>query len=109
MDVSKDGALIVTGGEGGQVQLWDGVEHVLIGEGFRGHEAGIESVAMAPDGSFFVTADTSKILVWAGPGRWADMICSKLVWNMSNKQWRAWVSPKIPYMEQCPGLKPAPE
>jgi len=109
MDVSADGAWIVTGGADGQVQLWDGVEHVLIGSGFLGHDAEIRSVAMAPDGSFFVTADTSKILVWPGPDRWAGLICSKLVSNMSGKQWREWVSPKIPYEEQCVGLKRAPD
>ncbi len=110
VDVSADGKWIVTGGEAGQVQLWDGVEHVLIGATFLGHGANnIQSVAMAPDGSFFVTADANKILVWLGPDRWADLICSKLVWNMSNKQWREWVSPNIHYREQCAGLKLAPD
>jgi WD40 repeat protein len=109
MDISADGGLIVTGGHGGQVQLWDGVEHVLIGDSFPGHARDIQSVAMAPDGNFFVTADITNILVWPGPDRWASMICSKLVWNMSARQWRDWVSPNIPYKEQCAGLRLAPE
>jgi len=110
MDASADGGLIVTGGAHGQVQLWDGVEHVLLGKSFHGHGTEeIQSVAMAPDGSFFVTADAKKILVWPGPDQWAKMICSKLIWNMSDKQWRAWVSPNIQYQEQCPGLKPTPD
>jgi WD40 repeat protein len=110
MDVTDDGSLIVTGGERGQVQLWDGVEHVLIGASFlRQRMDEIQSVAMAADGSFFVTADAADILVWPGPARWADMICSKLGWNMSNKQWREWVSSSIPYQEQCPGLTRAPD
>jgi hypothetical protein len=61
-------------------------------------------VAMAPDGSFFVTADAKKILVWSGPDQWAKIICSKLIWNLSEKQWHEWVSPNIPYQEQCQGL-----
>lgn len=112
MDVSADGKWIVTGGEGGQVQLWDGVEHVLIGRRFTGHGARkIQSVAMAPDGRFFVSADAQKILVWPGPDRWADMVCSKLYQNMSRKQWREWVSSNIPYEEQCsgPDFKIAPD
>ena len=104
MDISADGKWIVTGGEGGQVQLWDGVEHVLIGRRFTGHGSNkIQSVAMAPDGSFFVTADAQKILVWRGPDRWADMVCSKLYRNMSKKQWSEWVSPTIDYEKQCFG------
>ena len=91
--------------QGQPIQL----EHVLIGRRFLEHKAEIQSVAMAPDGTFFVTADAAKILVWPGPDRWADMICSKLVWNMSNKQWREWVSPDIPYREQCAGLELAPD
>jgi WD40 repeat protein len=110
VDVSADGRLIVTGGSHGQVQLWDGMEHVLLGKTFHGHgEEQIKSVAMAPDGSFFVTADAQKILVWPGPDRWANMVCSKLIWNMSDKQWREWVSPDIHYQEQCPGLRLAPD
>jgi len=102
MDVSADGGLIVTGGERGQVQLWDGVEHVLIGKGFHGHgNSEIQSVAIAPGGGFFVTADTNTILVWPGPDRWAKIICSKLSWNMSKKQWQEWVSPHIEYQKQC--------
>jgi WD40 repeat protein len=109
MDISADGRWIVTGGADGQVQLWDGIEHVRIGDRFPGDETEIRSVAMAPDGSFFATATDSKILVWPGPDRWADMICSKLVSNMSNKQWREWVLPEIPYRDQCPGLRRAPD
>jgi WD40 repeat protein len=111
MDTSADGGLILTGGDNGQVQLWDGVEHVLVGARFLGHETdtGIRAVAVASDGSFFVTADPWKILVWPGPQRWADIICSKLVRNMSAAQWREWVSPAIPYMAQCQGLTVAPD
>lgn len=116
MDTSSDGRLIVTGGEmkgqisntkWGLVQLWDGGERVLIGERFQGHgrDREVRAVAMAPDASFFVTADDdSKILVWPGPDRWADIICSKLTSNMSHSEWRKWVSPKIDYVLQCPGL-----
>ena len=111
MDTTADGGLILTGGDSGQVQLWDGTEHVLIGARFLGHQAdiGIRAVALAFDGSFFVTADPSKNLVWPGPDRWADIICSKLVWNMSRAQWHEWVSPAIPYMPQCQGLTVAPD
>lgn len=110
MAVSADGKIVLTGGKKGQVQLWDGVGHVLISDHFEGHgDKPIESVALAPDSSFFVTADDTKILVWPGPERWADILCSKLPWNMSHQRWKDWVSPDVPYVEQCPGLPVWPD
>ena len=111
VDLSADGKWILTGGEAGQIQLWDGLEHVLIGASFKGHnkKARIESVAMAADGSFFVTADHDRILVWPGPDSWADLICSQLAQNMSVKLWREWISPQLAYTKQCPGLPLAPD
>jgi WD40 repeat protein len=108
MDTSADGRLILTGGSDGQVQLWNGVEHVLIGTGFNGHKNKIRAVALASDGRFFVTADASTILVWPGPERWPEIFCSKLISNMSYKQWREWVSPDIEYLRQCTELPIAP-
>ena len=104
MDASTDGRLVVTGGDDGQIQLWDGKERVLISDHFTGKQKKIQAVAIAPDGSFFVTADASTILVWPGPDRWADIVCSKLVKNMSHQHWKDWVSRDVPYKKQCPGL-----
>jgi WD40 repeat protein len=108
MDTSTDGKLILTGGKDGQIQLWDGIERVLISDHFAGKQGKIRAVALSPNGSFFVTADASTVLVWPGPDRWAYIVCSKLVWNMSHLQWNEWVSPDIPYKEQCPGLSVEP-
>jgi WD40 repeat protein len=105
LSTSADGRLILSGGSDGHVQLWDGANHVLIGPRFRGHGTrAISAVALAADGSFFVTADAETILIWPRPDGWADIICSKLTSNMSEQQWRDWVSPDIPYQEQCSGL-----
>jgi WD40 repeat protein len=108
MDASTDGRLVVTGGEDGQIQLWDALERVLISDHFTGKQKKIRAVALAPDRSFFVTADASTILVWPGPDRWADIVCSKLVLNMSHEHWKEWVSRDIPYKKQCPGLLDEP-
>jgi WD40 repeat protein len=108
MDSSKDGRVVLTGGQKGEIQLWDGTEHVLISDQFGGHEGRIDAVAVNRDGSYFVTADSGEILVWPGPDRWADIVCSKLVWNMSRDQWNRWVSSSIPYAAQCPGLAKEP-
>ena len=92
----------------GEIQLWDSTEHVLVSNQFGGREGRIDAVAVNRDGSYFVTADAGKILVWPGPDRWADILCSKVVWNMSQDHWNRWISSSIPYMEQCPGLPMEP-
>lgn len=104
VDASADGRLIVTGGEGGQVQLWDAADRMLIGTDYSAHDGYITAVAVAPDASFFVTADAGKILFWPGPDRWADVICRKLSWNMSARQWKEWISDSLAYKDQCRGL-----
>jgi WD40 repeat protein len=105
IDTSRDGGLIVVGGHQGLLELWDGNEHVQIAARFPGHKSrDIQGVAMAPDGSFFVTADDRTVLLWPGPGQWAGIVCAKLSKNMSNKQWREWVSKDIPYESQCQDL-----
>lgn len=102
IDTSRDGGLILVGGQQGRIELWDGNEHVQISAHFLGHQSrNLQAVAMAPDGKFFVTADESTILLWPGPDQWADIICSKLGKNMSAEQWREWVSKDIPYEIQC--------
>ena len=110
IDVSGDGGLILAGGHKGRVELWGGNEPVQLAARFPGHQSNdIQAVALAPDGSFFVTADKWTILVWPGPNRWADIICSKLVMNMSTRQWHEWVSPVIEYNKQCLDLPSPPD
>src|SRR5262249_28840741 len=111
MDASKNGKLIITGGNEGQVQLWDGVERLLIASLRLEQASRLAAVALAPNGEFFVTAQPgpkhSTILVWPGPERWADIICSKLNTNMSPEEWQN-VWPGLDYTKQCPNLGIAP-
>src|SRR5262245_19229332 len=101
MDASANGRLILTGGEKGQVQLWDAIHKELIAARFKAHGEDITAVASAPDGNFVVTAEARKILLWPGPDRWADMVCQKLSWNMSDQQWKDLVSASLHYEDQC--------
>jgi WD40 repeat protein len=106
VDVSMHGRFILTGGSKGQIELWDGTKHVLISDKFEGHTSDIRGAAFWGTGKdqLLFTADKDKILIWPGPDNWADILCKKLLWNMSDKQWRDWVSPDIPYKKQCPNL-----
>jgi WD40 repeat protein len=109
ISASGDGRFAVTGGANGLVQLWEGEELVLVAKQFPGHSSygQLRAVDVASDGSSFVTADSSTILLWPGPQKWADIICSKLLENISRKEWQS-AMPDIPYVEQCPGL-PVPD
>jgi WD40 repeat protein len=102
LDASADGRLVLTGGKGGQVQLW--MDGQLIAPRFVAHDGDITAVALAADGSFFVTADAKKLLLWPGPNRWVDIICQKLSWNMSADKWKGWISDSLEYEDQCPNL-----
>jgi WD40 repeat protein len=104
LDASADGRLILTGGKQGQLQLWDAVHRQLIAARFVGHDGDITAVALAGDGSFFVTADAHKVLLWPGPNHWVDIICHKLSWNMSAKEWKRRISDSLEYEDQCENL-----
>ena len=105
---SADGRWVVTGGENAQVQLWDAREGVLIGSEFRGlADAAVNRIAMAPDGSYFVSSNGTNLLLWPGPDRWAELTCAKLSWNLNPEQWKE-MSPRFDYMKQCPDLPEAP-
>ncbi|SEN38872.1 WD40 repeat [Nitrosospira multiformis] len=99
---SPDGSHIVSGSEDRTVRLWDAQTGQPIGEPLRGHEAGVESVASSPDGSRIVSGSGDKILrLWPGPKVWPNELCKKLIRNMSREEWRKWISPNIPYEQQC--------
>ena len=105
---SADGRWVVTGGEKGQIQLWDAREGVLIGAEFRAlADAAVDRIAMAADGSYFVSSNGTTLLLWPGPDRWAELTCAKLSWNLNPEQW-AEMSPRFGYVKQCPDLPVAP-
>jgi len=109
------------GGKQGVVQLWDTARGltssgqttnggVMVGARFAGHgDQDVRAVAISPDGSFFVSAAGSSVLIWPGPSKWRDLVCRKLGHNMSQEQWESWVDRVTPYKEQCPGLPRAAE
>jgi WD40 repeat protein len=105
---SDDGRWVVTGGQKGQIQLWDARAGVLIGAEFPALATlDIDRIAMAPDGSYFVSSNGTNLLLWPGPDRWAELTCAKLSWNLNPEQW-AEMSPHFDYVKQCPDLPIAP-
>jgi WD40 repeat protein len=62
-------------------------------------------LALAADASYaVVTNDAGMPVIWPGPTRWISELCARLTRNMSHDEWREWISDRIGYETQCPGL-----
>ena len=102
---SPDGRRIVSGSRDHTLRLWNAETGQSIGVPLEGHQRDVTSIAFSRDGRFIVSGSHDEsVRVWPAPQAWSDMLCAKLTRNMSQAEWRTWVSPEIDYVVQCPGL-----
>ena len=103
---------IVVGSDEGKVRLWDigSDPPEPIGTPLEGHKNWVYSVAFNSDDSRILSGSRDgTIHVWPAPAALKDVICSKLTSNMSESQWREWISGEsfIGPEKLCPSLPDA--
>ena len=109
---SPDGQRIISGSSDDTVRMWDAATGRQIGAPLTGHTDIVTGVAFSPDGQRIASASADNtVRLWPTPDAraWPDLLCRKLVANMSHKQWNEWVSPDIDYIKVCPDLPIAPD
>jgi WD40 repeat protein len=104
---SPDGQRFASASIDHTLRVWDAQSGKQIGVPLTGHTDTVSSLAFSPDGEQIVSGSwDDTLLLWPTPALadWPALLCSKLTHNMSDEQWKDWVSPAIDYMETCPGL-----
>jgi len=111
---SPDGRYIVSGGSEGDIRLWDAATGRLIAVPITGHAGWVAAIAFTSDGRRLVSGGTDGTLrMWnippSTPEEATDMLCSKLTRNMTEEEWREWISPDIDPETVCRNLPPDTE
>lgn len=102
---SPDSRRIVTGSWDDTLRLWDAATRQPIGGPLTGHTGRVISVAFSPDGRLIASGSEDDTLrLWPEPAAWPELLCDKLIANMSHQQWRDWASPDMAYITVCPSL-----
>jgi WD40 repeat protein len=101
---SPDGRYLASGSRDTTVREWNADTGKPIGT-LTGHTDAVTSVTFSPDGHYLASGSNDKTArVWPGPSAWPESLCDKLTTDMSDQQWRDWVSPDIERIPVCPGL-----
>jgi WD40 repeat protein len=95
--VAHDRPWLAVGSDDGKVRLWDiGVSPPKpIATPFEGHNNWVYSVAFSSDDSRILSGSRDgTIHLWPAPDDLTAVLCRKLTTNMTDDQWRQWISDK---------------
>jgi WD40 repeat protein len=103
-------AKYIISGHDNDIRIWDVDKHVAIGDLTGGtSSAGVVGISdddrnmVAVNMTVEVGGDTSVTAgLWPGPTNWVDLLCAKVVENMSDRDWDEWIGSEIPYTPVCP-------
>jgi WD40 repeat protein len=112
VDFAPEGARIVSRSDDHTIRMWDATSVRPIGAPLNAHADYMLGIAFSPDGQQLLSTGsdaTRRIFPTPAVSAWPSLVCAKLSENMSNQQWRNWVSPDLEYVQLCPGLPIAPD
>jgi WD40 repeat protein len=112
VEFAPEGARIASRSYDHTIRLWDTPTERPIGAPLNAHDDYVLGIAFSPDGQqlLLTGADaTRRLFPTPALSAWPSLVCSKLSANMSNQQWRNWVSPDLSYAQLCPSLPIAPD
>jgi WD40 repeat protein len=106
--LSPASGLFASGGQAGQLQLFDAASGLAISELTEGRMNRPTGLAFSPDGRWLVawmTLPSRKMLLWdVGFASWPARACQLAGRNLTPEEWLRFVGADVSYDEPCPDL-----